>query len=69
MLISIPLTGYLNEATLCEGKIGYYLCSLLTAVAAMLMFFIGRSKSSMKGDLSNGWVALVLLCAVVDFII
>lgn len=58
VLISIPLTGYLNEATLCEGKVGYYMCSLLTAVSAALMFFIGRSKSStVKSSMSNGWVA------------
>jgi hypothetical protein len=48
VLISIPLTGYLNEISLCDGKVGYYMCSVLTAISAVLMFFIGYPKNSVK---------------------
>lgn len=41
VLISIPLTGFLNEASLSYGKAGYYICSAATAISAVLMFFIG----------------------------
>ena len=48
VLISIPLTGFLNDASLTSGKAGYYICSALTAISAVLMFFIGYPKSSTK---------------------
>jgi hypothetical protein len=48
VLISIPLTGFLNDASLSSGKAGYYICSALTAISAVLMFFIGHSKNNTK---------------------
>lgn len=55
VLISIPLTGFLNDASLTTGKAGYYICSALTAISAVLMFFIGYPKNSAKYS-ANGWV-------------
>ncbi|CRL00633.1 CLUMA_CG013893, isoform A [Clunio marinus] len=48
VLISIPLTGFLNDASLTTGKAGYYICSALTAISAVLMFFIGYPKNTAK---------------------
>lgn len=60
VLISIPLTGFLNDAsstgTETSGKAGYYICSALTAISAVLMFFIGYPKNSTKYS-TNGWVS------------
>lgn len=59
VLISIPLTGFLNDASSTSsetsGKAGYYICSALTAISAVLMFFIGYPKNSTKYS-ANGWV-------------
>lgn len=48
VLISIPLTGFLNDASLTSGKAGYYICSALTAISGVLMFFIGYPKNTVK---------------------
>jgi hypothetical protein len=48
VLISIPLTGFLNDASLTTGKAGYYICSALTAISGVLMFFIGYPKNTTK---------------------
>lgn len=54
VLISIPLTGFLNDASLTSGKAGYYICSALTAISAVLMFFIGYPKNTTKYTTTNG---------------
>lgn len=46
VLLSVPLTGYLNEASLSYGKAGYYVCSAAAAISAVLMFFIGNPDNS-----------------------
>ncbi|KAG5674643.1 hypothetical protein PVAND_004597 [Polypedilum vanderplanki] len=48
ILISIPLTGFLNDASLTHGKAGYYICSALVAISGVLMFFIGYPKNTVQ---------------------
>jgi hypothetical protein len=55
VLISIPLTGFLNDASLTHGKAGYYICSALVAISGVLMFFIGYPKNTPNSKFSaNG---------------
>lgn len=64
VLLSIPLTGYLNEASLSYGKAGYYLCSAATSISAILMFFIGFSdanfQNTSKYSNNNGYFSIIL---------
>lgn len=53
VLISIPLTGFLNDVSLTQGKAGYYICSALVAVSGVLMFFIGFPKNTSKMSMNG----------------
>ncbi|KNC25389.1 hypothetical protein FF38_07564 [Lucilia cuprina] len=43
VLISVPLTIFLNDYSLKYGRAGYYICSAAAAIAAIIIFFIGYS--------------------------
>ncbi|XP_023245123.1 uncharacterized protein LOC106636883 [Copidosoma floridanum] len=43
ILVGVPVTGYLNEAS---PRVGYYLCSLSSLVGAALLFLVGWSRRS-----------------------
>lgn len=60
VLIGVPLTAYLNEASHKYGRAGYYICSALTLISGILMFFIGNleerknvSKYSANGSVMS----------------
>ncbi|CAG9797686.1 unnamed protein product [Chironomus riparius] len=53
VLISIPLTGFLNDASLTHGKAGYYICSALVAISGVLMFFVGYPKNTSKFSMNG----------------
>ncbi|KAM7353347.1 uncharacterized protein ACRADG_005441 [Cochliomyia hominivorax] len=44
VLISVPLTIFLNDYSLKYGRAGYYICSAAAAIAAIIIFFIGYSS-------------------------
>lgn len=52
VLISIPLTGFLNDASLTHA--GYYICSVLVAISGVLMCFIGERKDTPPKYSMNG---------------
>lgn len=41
VLLGVPLTAFLNDASHRYGRAGYYICSAVAAISAILMFFIG----------------------------
>lgn len=60
VLIGVPLTSYLNEASHKYGRAGYYVCSAFTLISGILMFFIGNieerknvSKYSANGSVMS----------------
>ncbi|XP_061392050.1 uncharacterized protein LOC133327549 [Musca vetustissima] len=46
VLISVPLTIFLNDYSPKYGRAGYYICSAAAAIAAIIIFFIGYSSYS-----------------------
>uniref|UniRef100_A0A1I8PA67 Major facilitator superfamily (MFS) profile domain-containing protein n=1 Tax=Stomoxys calcitrans TaxID=35570 RepID=A0A1I8PA67_STOCA len=44
VLISVPLTIFLNDYSPKYGRAGYYICSAAAAIAAIIIFFIGYSS-------------------------
>lgn len=64
VLISVPLTIFLNDYSLKYGRAGYYICSAAAAIAAIIIFFIGYSsyphnpsqRSNMNGSGGSGAV-------------
>ena len=57
MLISVPLTSFLNDYSLKYGRAGYYICSAASAIAAIIIFFISHSSAqqrSLRSKLENG---------------
>lgn len=61
MLLGVPLTAFLNDSSHRYGRAGYFVCSASTAIAAILMFFIGYpsggrqnvSKYSANGSITS----------------
>lgn len=61
MLLGVPITAYLNDASHRYGRAGYYVCSAVAAISAILMFFIGYpaggrqnvSKYSANGSITS----------------
>lgn len=45
ILISVPLTIFLNDYSMKYGRAGYYICSAAAAIAAITLFFINHSPS------------------------
>lgn len=45
-MISVPLTIFLNDYSPKYGRAGYYICSAASAIAAIIIFFIGYSSYS-----------------------
>lgn len=43
ILISVPLTIFLNDYSMKYGRAGYYICSAAAAIAAITLFFINHS--------------------------
>lgn len=59
VLISVPLTIFLNDYSLKYGRAGYYICSAAAAIAAIIIFFIGYSNypnTSSQRSTMNGAV-------------
>lgn len=44
VLISVPLTIFLNDYSLKYGRAGYYICSAAAAISAIVIFFIGYAQ-------------------------
>ncbi|XP_037884068.1 monocarboxylate transporter 2 isoform X1 [Glossina fuscipes] len=44
VLVSVPLTIFLNDYSLKYGRAGYYICSAAAAIAAIIIFFINHSN-------------------------
>ncbi|XP_063702395.1 uncharacterized protein LOC134832336 [Culicoides brevitarsis] len=60
VVIGVPLTAYLNEASHKYGRAGYYICSAFALISGILMFFIGHleerknvSKYSTNGSIMS----------------
>ncbi|XP_037961004.1 uncharacterized protein LOC119690083 [Teleopsis dalmanni] len=57
VLISVPLTSFLNDYSLKYGRAGYYICSAAAAIAGIIIFFINYSNmqhSSLSRKYGNG---------------
>lgn len=48
ILISVPLTIFLNDYSMKYGRAGYYICSAAAAIAAITLFFINHSTSQYR---------------------
>lgn len=53
VLLGVPLTAYLNEASHKYGRAGYYICSALTLISGILMFFIGNNNTEERKNVSK----------------
>lgn len=61
VLLGVPLTAYLNDASNRYGRAGYFLCAAVAAISAILMFFVGHptngrqnlSKYSTNGSITS----------------
>lgn len=70
MLVGVPLTAFLNDASHRYGRAGYYICSAAAAISAILMFFIGYptgdrqtlSKYSANGSITSHCTAVTGDC-------
>lgn len=50
VLISVPLTSFLNDYSLKYGRAGYFICAAAAAIAGIVIFFIGNSSSGRAPD-------------------
>lgn len=50
MLISVPLTSFLNDYSLKYGRAGYFICAAAAAIAGIVIFFIGNTSSGRASD-------------------
>lgn len=60
VLISVPLTSFLNDYSLKYGRAGYYICSAASAIAAIIIFFISYSNGqqrSLRSKQENGTIS------------
>lgn len=61
VLLGVPITAYLNDASHRYGRAGYYVCAAVAAISAILMFFVGHpsngrqnlSKYSTNGSITS----------------
>ncbi|XP_034668028.1 uncharacterized protein LOC117901403, partial [Drosophila subobscura] len=44
VLISVPLTSFLNDYSLKYGRAGYYICSAAAAISGIIIFFISEPQ-------------------------
>lgn len=57
VLIGVPLTAFLNDSSHRYGRAGYFICSAVTSISAILMFFIGYpagGRQNMSKYSANG---------------
>ncbi|XP_055920964.1 monocarboxylate transporter 10 [Eupeodes corollae] len=45
VIISVPLTMFLNDYSLKYGRAGYFICSAAAAIGVVLIFFVGYSST------------------------
>ncbi|KAL5280342.1 hypothetical protein ACFFRR_004369 [Megaselia abdita] len=50
VLISVPLTSFLNDYSLKYGRAGYFICAAAAAIAGIVIFFIGNSSTGRASD-------------------
>ncbi|ALC38869.1 CG10019, partial [Drosophila busckii] len=48
LLISVPLSSFLNDYSLKYGRAGYYICSAAAAIAGIIIFFISESQEQQQ---------------------
>ncbi|XP_055684488.1 monocarboxylate transporter 12 [Lutzomyia longipalpis] len=60
VLLGVPMAAFLNDASHRYGRAGYYICSAATAIASILLFFVGYpdgrqnlSKYSANGSITS----------------
>lgn len=54
MLISVPLTSFLNDYSLKYGRAGYFICAAAASIAGIVIFFIGSSSTGRASDKNCG---------------
>ena len=54
VLLGVPITAFLNDASYRYGRAGYYICSAASAISAIVMFFIGHIDPHGFKDTANG---------------
>ncbi|XP_030383874.1 monocarboxylate transporter 7 [Scaptodrosophila lebanonensis] len=59
VLISVPLTSFLNDYSLKYGRAGYYICSAAAAISGIIIFFISEPQQQ-RGQ-ANGHLPTPLL--------
>ncbi|XP_017076006.2 LOW QUALITY PROTEIN: uncharacterized protein LOC108111149 [Drosophila eugracilis] len=48
VLISVPLTSFLNDYSLKYGRAGYYICSAAAAISGIIIFFISEPQQQQQ---------------------
>ncbi|EDW64667.2 uncharacterized protein Dvir_GJ21180 [Drosophila virilis] len=48
VLISVPLTSFLNDYSLKYGRAGYYICSAAAAISGIIIFFISEPQEQQQ---------------------
>ncbi len=45
VLLGVPITAFLNDSSHRYGRAGYYVCAAVSAISAILMFFVPNTSS------------------------
>lgn len=53
VILSVPLTMFLNDYSLKYGRAGYFICSAAAAIGVVLIFFVGYSSSRQGMSMKN----------------